>query len=80
MVENNLLSDDQYGFRAKRSCVTQLIQVLDEWTHILDMGREVDVIYLDFQKAFDSVPHRRLLNKLYSYGFHGNVHKWIEDF
>ena len=40
----------------------------------------IDVIYLDFQKAFDTVPHRRLLQKLTSFGIHGNVLKWIESF
>ena len=47
---------------------TQLIHVLDDWTSALELGHQVDVIYLDLQKAFDKVPHARLLSKLESYG------------
>ena len=54
--------------------------MLDYLTHHLDEGYSIDVIYLDFQKAFDTVPHRRLLQKLTSFGIHGNVLKWIESF
>ena len=41
--------------------------------------KDVDVIYLDFQKAFNKVPHKRLLTKLRSFGIDGKVHKWIEN-
>ena len=54
--------------------------MLDYLTHHLDEGYSIDVIYLDFQKAFDTVSHRRLLQKLTSFGIHGNVLKWIESF
>ena len=43
-------------------------------------GEDVDVIYLDFSKAFDRVPHKRLLKKLWGYGIRGNIHAWIKDF
>ena len=56
-----------------RSCSTQLLQVLDYLTQRLDNGYCVDVIYLDFQKVFDTVPHQRLLRKLTSLGIHGNL-------
>ena len=79
-VENNLLSINQFGFCKGRSCVTQLLVTINEWFSSLDDNIPVDAIYLDFQKAFDSVPHKRLLNKIKGYGVGGNVLNWIEDF
>ena len=80
MFSNELVSDYQHGFLPSRSCVTQLLEVLDRWTDILDCGDVLDVIYLDLAKAFDSVPHRRLLLKLKSYGVSGRFLSWIESF
>ena len=56
------------------------MQVLDYLTQHLDSGYCVDVIYLDFQKAFDTVPHQHLLQKLISFGIHGNLLEWIKNF
>jgi len=78
MQTNKLFSKKQYGFIPGRSTVLQLLTVLDHWTEILDQGGEVDVVYCDFQKAFDKVPHRRLLSKTKNYGIRGKVFKWIE--
>jgi hypothetical protein len=78
--ENKLLSPCQHGFVSKRSCVTNLLSVLDNWTSCLDDGIPVDVMYLDFSKAFDCVAHERLLTKLESYGIRGKVKNWIRDF
>lgn len=50
------------------------------WTEIIDNGGELDVIYMDFMKAFDKVPHKRLLKKLRGYGISQKVVNWIEDF
>ena len=80
LMDNQLISDAQHGFMPGRSCTTQLLQVLDKWTEILDTGGEVDVIYLDYAKAFDSVPHQRLILKLQSYGVSDNVLMWIKSF
>ena len=80
LTEQGLLSDHQHGFRPKRSCSSQLLEVLDTLTRELEGGNPVDVIYLDFQKAFDSVPHLRLLNKLQSYGISGKLLAWIKAF
>ena len=80
LEENDLFSPDQYGFRKKRSCVTQLLEVLEKWTTLLDHGSSIDVIYFDFAKAFDSVPHQRLISKLQAYGIKGNVLKWIIEY
>lgn len=80
LEENGLLSDCQHGFVSKRSCVTNLVEVLNEWTSSLDDGKPVDAIYLDFSKAFDSVPHVRLMKKMEAYGIRGHVRNWISDF
>ena len=53
---------------------------MNYWTQCLDDKCPVDVVYLDFQKAFDSVPHKYLLSKLYGYGIQGNLLSWIEAF
>jgi hypothetical protein len=80
LLSYNLLSKEQFGFRNRRSCILQLLEVMDSWTALLDDGQPVDVIYLDFKKAFDTVPHQRLLKKLSAYGFRGNLLTWLEDF
>jgi len=67
MFDNDFISPHQHGFLPGRSCTTQLLDVLDKWTEILDNGGAVDVVYLvylDLAKAFDSVPQKRLLVKL----------------
>ena len=58
----------------------QLLKVLDEWTYAMDEGYSVDCFYMDFQKAFDTVPHQRLLSKVRTYGFNENMINWIEQF
>ena len=80
MNTNNLFSQNQHGFTTKRSCTTQLLCAMNYWTQCLDDKYPVDVVYLDFQKAFDSVPHEYLLSKLHGYGIQGNLLSWIEAF
>ena len=58
---------------------TYLLIFMEEVTNYIDRGYPVDIIYLDFQKAFDKVPHRRLLMKLNAHGITGNVLQWIEN-
>ena len=53
-----LIKDSQHGFTKGRSCLTNLLQFLNEVTRNLDEGRPVDIIYLDFAKAFDKVPYQ----------------------
>ena len=77
---NNLFSKEQYGFRSKRSCETQSLSVKEHWSRLIDDGTSTDVIYLDFQKAFDKVPHLRLLSKLKAYGIWSSVFNWIKSF
>ena len=80
LISNNLLSPQQYGFCKGRSCVTQLLNTLNYWFLYIDKNVPVDAIYLDFQKAFDSVPHKRLIEKLKGYGIRENLLSWIGDF
>jgi hypothetical protein len=80
LLGNNLLTDCQHGFTSGRSCSTQLLAVLDIWTSIIDKGGNVDNIYLDYAKAFDKVPHERLLKKLSGYGIQGQILSWIRSF
>jgi len=80
LESNNLISGEQHGFVAGRSCVTNLLETLDDWTEIIGSGGTVDVIYMDFMKAFDTVPHRRLLAKIEAHGIQDKVQKWIAAF
>jgi hypothetical protein len=77
---NNILSERQYGFVPGRSTTLQLLKVTEHWTDILDKGGAVDVIYLDFKKAFDSVPHYRLLHKLENTGIPDPTLTWLRAF
>ena len=77
---HNLFSDNQYGFMGGCPTTLQLLKVLDHWTEILDHGGSVDCIYMDFMKAFNKVPHKRLLHKLKRYGINGNAVNWITAF
>ena len=78
--QRNLLTKKQYGFISGRSTITQLLHYLDKCVDIVSCGNVVDSIYLDFQKAFDTVPHRRLIGKLEAYGIRGPVLEWIKDY
>ena len=78
--ENKLFTTSQHGFRKSRSCVTQLLEVMNDLTNLNDSNVPTDIIYLDFRKAFDTVPHVRLINKLKAYGIEGNLLSWIYNF
>ena len=80
VTNNKLLSTKQYGFISGRSTTTQLLRYLDECINNIVDGGVVDTIYLDFAKAFDTIPHRRLLGKLDSYGIRGSILNWIKVF
>ena len=79
LEQNNLLKNSQHGFQNKCSCLTNLLNLLHDIINEYDESKAVDIIYLDFQKAFDKVPHKRLLSKLKAHGIRGNVLKWIEN-
>jgi hypothetical protein len=77
---HNILKDNQHGFRKRRSCETQLLTTIHEIATGLAKKQQTDVILLDFAKAFDKVPHNRLLYKLDHYGIRGNTKTWIQSF
>ena len=77
---NDLICDRQYGFIKGRSTTLQLIHALDNWTSATDRGQYIDIIYMDFLKAFDKVPHKRLIGKLHSYGINTQIVNWLEVF
>ena len=68
LVRHKLFNSSQHGFLKARSCLTNLLCFWEEITKWIDVGSPVDIIYLDFQKAFDKVPHQRLLLKLKAHG------------
>src|SRR6266516_6690477 len=79
-LSNKLFNEYQYGFIKGRSVVLQLLKIIDDWLVNLENGSQTDVIYTDFEKAFDKVPHKRLLCKLLSYKVDKKLIAWIEAF
>ena len=80
LEQHHILTDHQHGFRAKRSTETELIQTVHDISKSLDEKKSVDMAILDFTKAFDKVPHERLIHKLKYYGITGPISSWIESF
>jgi hypothetical protein len=73
----NILTDAQHGFRKGRSCESQLITTIEDLAKSVDDSEQTDIILLDFAKAFDKVPHSRLLYKMDYYGVRHHHHQWI---
>ena len=80
MDKHKLLNDCQFGFRKNRNTILQLLSVLEDWTQYIDNDEQVDTVYFDFCKAFDSVPHKRLMHKVEGYGIKGKLLIWLQDF
>ena len=81
---DSIFADCQHGFRSQKSCETQLVQFVHDIISNLDGAvnrghKQTDLIIMDSAKAFDKVPHRRLLHKLEYYGIRGSTHKWINS-
>jgi len=72
-----LIANTQHGFVRNKSCLTNLLVFMEEVTNYIDSGYPVDVIYLDFQKGFDKVPHKRLAMKLAAHGIDGELLRGI---
>ena len=77
--ENKFLMTEQHGFTNNRSCLTNLLETLEDWSEALDSRYSLDILYCDYQKTFDTVPHKRLLSKLKWYGFGGDILGWITE-
>ncbi|KAK4824336.1 hypothetical protein QYF61_013671 [Mycteria americana] len=73
------IKPSQHGFRKGRSCLTNLICFYDKVTRVMDEGKAVDVVYLDFSKAFDTVSHSILLEKLAAHGLDGCTLRWVKN-
>ena len=80
LKSNNLEDNNQHGFTPKKSTVTNLLQALNIWSESISHGLPVDVIYLDLEKAFDKVPHHRLICQLFKFGIRGDALNWIKDY
>ena len=78
--ENNLINNNQFGFLRGRSTVTQLLSTINDWAKSRNLSIPTDVIFLDLAKAFDSVPHERLLLKLKCNGINGCLLNWLRHF
>ena len=83
LVRHKLLNSSQHGFLKARSCLTNMLCFFEEITKSIDEGSPVDIIYLDFHKAFDKVPHQRLLFKLKAHGIEDGIidriEQWLTD-
>ncbi len=80
LTENGCLNSTQHGFRSGRSCLSALLDVFDDIMHMLEHKHTVDMIYLDFSKAFDKVDHGILLHKLRATGITGHLGQWFYNF
>ncbi len=80
LVENNLISKEQHGFVNNKSCITNLLETLDLITQAFGEDYSIDILFLDFAKAFDSVSHVKLLKKLFGLGFVSFMLNWCKAF
>ena len=76
----NVITPLQHLFMQNRSCVSQLLSVLHSIGRNLDNNIQTDIMYLDFAKAFESVDHAILLEKLERYGVVGHLHNWFKNY
>ena len=77
LIKHKLINPSQHGFLKAKSCLTNVLCLLEEITKWVYDGSPVDVLYLDFQKAFDKVPHQRLIRKLKLHGMGNSIINWI---
>ena len=77
LEHNNTLYANQHGFQKNNSCETQLLSTTEDLAKNLDNGAEIDLQFFDFSKAFNTVPHQRLISKLHYYGIQGKTLAWI---
>ena len=80
LEKNKILTSLNHGFRSGYSRETQLIATIHDFLGKFDIGTQIDMVILDFSKAFDTVPHRKLLYKMKPYGVDGTINSWLCDF
>ena len=78
--KHRVLSHLNHGFRSGYSCETQLLLTVNDLVENFERGLQTDVAILDFSKAFDTVPHDKLLEKLKSFGIKGDLQDWLRHF
>ncbi len=76
---HSLMRDSQHCFRHKRSCLSNFLTFYNDLFTVHDISRSLDIVYIDFQKAFDKVPHNKLMFNVEQLGIVGKVHNWIEN-
>ncbi len=79
LVRHSLNRDSQHGFRYKISCLSNLLTFYNDLISVYDVTRSLDVVYLDFQKAFDKIPHTKLMFKVKQLRTASDVQNWIEN-
>jgi hypothetical protein len=80
LTEHKILTNLNHGFRSDFSCETQLVTTLHDLSRSCDKNIQTDIVILDFSKAFDMVPHHKLLYKLSMFGITGSLHTWLNEF
>jgi len=80
LEKNKILTSLNHGFRSGYSCETQLVTTIHDLMTHYDAGAQIDMAVLDFSKAFDTVPHDKLLHKMNMYGVDGSLNSWLKDF
>ena len=79
LLQYQIVKNYQHGFQQGYSAESQLITVTEDILYAMDYKPQTDIILLDFQKAFDTVPHQQLLSKLSSYGIQNQTYSWIHS-
>ena len=80
LEDNHLLTDSQHGFRSNRSCISQLLEHCEMILNTLENDKNIDVVYLDYKKAFDKADHSIILRRLREKGIGGKIGKWIQNY
>ena len=80
LLANKLINKNQHGFLKRHSTSTNLLESLNDWSLAISNRKSVVIGYIDFQRAFDSISHAKLIAKLQSYGISGNLLYWIKSF
>ena len=80
LEKNNILFQSQYGFRTRHSCTDAISELVGEITKNSENGLYTAGIFLDLSKAFDTLPHKILLDKMAKYGIHGTINTWFTSY